>query len=100
MSRLSKDVPVDALNRRVVARELDVSEIRAHLARVGNPDELDAVGVLLFDGIAFDDLTAMSDVTADDLNRLAPSEIRQIIEACREVNADFFGMRARLQKGG
>lgn len=100
MSRLKKDVMVDALKRRVVARELDVAEIRAHLGRVGNPDELDAVGVLLFDGIVFDDITAMSDVTADELDLLAPSEIRDIIAACREVNADFFGMRARLQKGG
>lgn len=100
MSQLTKDVQIDVLNRRVVARELDVSEIRAHLARLDAPEEIDAVGIMLFDGIAFDDLTAMSDVTSKELDRLAPSEIRRIIDACREVNADFFGMRARLQKGG
>jgi hypothetical protein len=100
MSRLTKDVQVDVLGRRVTARELDVSEIRAHLAGAGAAAEVDAVGVLLFDGISFADLTAMSDVTLDELGRLAPSEIKDIIAACREVNADFFAMMARLAKLG
>ncbi len=102
MSRLTKDVQVDALNRRVVARELDVSEIRAHLAGSGAseaPADFDVVGALLFPEVTFADLAAMSDVSFEDLGRLAPSEIKAIIAACREVNADFFGMMARLTKG-
>ena len=103
MSRLTKDVQIDALNRRVVARELDVSEIRAHLRRAADAftasdGEIDVAGVLLFDGVSFADLQAMSDVTAEELGRLAPSEIKAIIAACREVNADFFGMKSRLQR--
>ena len=101
MSRLTRDVQVDVLGRRITARELDVSEVRAHLAGAGAAAaEVDAVGVLLFDGISFADLTAMSDVTLDELGRLAPSEIKDIISACREVNADFFAMMARLAKLG
>lgn len=100
MSRLTQDVQVDALNRRVVARELDVSEIRAHLAAGGVPaDDFDVVGALLFTDVNFADLTVMSDVTAEELGRLAPSEIKAIIVGCREVNPDFFGMMARLTKG-
>lgn len=101
MSRLTKDVQVDALNRRVVAKELDVSEIRAHLASGGVIEgaDFDAVGALLFPEVEFADLTAMSDVTLEELGRLAPSEIKAIIAGCREVNPDFFGMRARLVKG-
>ena len=103
MSRLTQDVQVDALNRRVVVRELDVSEIRAHLRRAAESftladGEVDVAGVLLFDGISFSDLQAMSDVNAEELGRLAPSEIKAIIAACREVNADFFGMKSRLLK--
>jgi len=103
MSGLSLDVQVDALGRRVVARELDVAAIRAHLAGAGErvvAESFDTVGFALFEGINFDDLLVMSDVTADELGRLMPSEIRAIIAACREVNPDFFGMLARLQKGG
>lgn len=101
MSRLTQDVQIDALNRRVVVLELDVSEIRAHLRKAaevftGSDGEFDVTGVLLFDGVSFADLLAMSDVTAEELGRLAPSEIKVVIAACREVNADFFGMRARL----
>lgn len=101
MSRLTKDIQVDALNRRVVARELDVAEIRAHLAASGAVAEgdFDVVGALLFPEVSFADLTAMSDVTGDELGRLAPSEIKAIIAGCREVNPDFFGMMARLVKG-
>lgn len=101
MSRLTRDVQVDVLGRRVVVRELDVSEIRAHLAGSlpDTPEEIDVVGMLLFDGVNFDDLMAMSDLAPDELGRMAPSEIRTVIAACKEVNADFFGMRARLAKG-
>lgn len=103
MSRLTQDVQIGALNRRVVVLELDVSEIRRHLrqaadAATGADNEFDVASVLLFDGISFADLQAMSDVTAEELGRLAPSEIKAIITACREVNADFFAMKARLQK--
>lgn len=100
MARLTKDVMVDALNRRVVARELDVSEIRAHLAAGGaaDPVDFDVVGALLFPEVSFADLTAMSDVSFEELGRLAPSEIKAIIAGCREVNPDFFGMMARLAK--
>lgn len=102
MSRLTKDVQVDALNRRVVAKELDVAEIRAHLAGAGEAataSDFDVVGYTLFPDVNFADLTAMSDVTFEELGRLAPSEIKAIIAGCREVNPDFFGMMARLTKG-
>lgn len=105
MSRLTKDEHVAALNRRVVAVELDVSEIRAHLRKSaeafsGGDGDFDVTAVMLFEGVSFADLTAMSDVTDEELGRLAPSEIKVIIAACREVNADFFAMRARLLNVG
>lgn len=104
MSRLTKDVQIDALNRRVQVRELDVSEIRAHLRKSGEAyaaqTEFDATNALLFDGTSFADLLAMSDVTIEELGGLAPSEIKSIIAACREVNADFFGLKTRMANLG
>lgn len=101
MSRLTKDVQIDALNRRVQVREIDVSEIRAHLRKSGEAlsgadDDFDVTGVLLFQDVAFSDIHAMTDITPDEIGCLMPSEIKVVIAACREVNADFFGLRARL----
>lgn len=104
MSRLTQDVQIDALNRRVQVRELDVSEIRAHLRRAAEAystdTEFDVTNALLFEGTSFADLLAMSDVTTEELGRLTPSEIKAIIAACREVNADFFGLKARMLNHG
>lgn len=103
MSRLSKDVPVEALGRRVVVREMDVSEIRAHLAAplaAEAIDEIDVPGMLLFPDATFRDIQAMSDLTDEELGRLAPSEIRVVLAACKEVNPDFFGLFERLRKMG
>lgn len=102
MSRLTRDVAVEGLNRRVQVRELDVSEIRAHLNALGRvPDDLaefDIPGAMLFPEVSFDDLRAMSDLTDAELGLLAPSELRPVVDAVKEVNPDFFGMRARLVK--
>lgn len=103
MSGLTKDIPVPALDRRVTVRELDVSAIRQHLASAGAPEsieEIDVVGTLLFHEASFADLKAMSDITDDELARLAPSEIRPVLIACKEVNPDFFGMAARIRAHG
>lgn len=102
MSRLTREVVVEGLNRRVQVRELDVSEIRAHLNALGRvPDDLaefDLPGAMLFPEVSFDDLRAMSDLTDAELGLLAPSELRPVLDAVKEVNPDFFGMRARLAK--
>lgn len=101
MSRLTMDVQIDALGRRVQVRELDVSEIRAHLRKSGEAlngadADFDVTGAVLFQEAAFSDIHAMTDITPDEISCLMPSEIKVLIAACQEVNADFFGLRARL----
>lgn len=82
--------------RRVSVRELTVGEIRAWLKSLATLADGDAVDAALFSEITLFDLTRLSDLSADEIDRLTPSELRQVIDAAKEVNADFFGMRARL----
>ncbi|MGB4674877.1 MAG: hypothetical protein WBH99_13230 [Azovibrio sp.] len=41
-----------------------------------------------------------SPLYADEMGGLTPSQLRYLESKCREVNADFFGMRERLVKVG
>lgn len=86
----------------VTVRELTVGEIRAWLREVEQSQEgdFDVVGLALFEEITFEDFERLSDITRKQLDELAPSEIRELKEACEEVNADFFAMRRRISRLG
>lgn len=95
--RLLREIQVAGL--KVVVRELTVAEIRAWLD--GKVDETpDLVDSFLSEEIALSDLPVMSDLTREAIDGLTPSEIDDVIAACREVNARFFAMRARLAEVG
>lgn len=83
----------------VSVHELTVGEIRnwlRDLDSAGDRAGTDLVGAVLFEEISFDDLKRLSNVTEAQLDAATPGELRALIEAARELNADFFGMRARL----
>jgi hypothetical protein len=86
----------------VTVRELTVGEIRAWLKQVEQREgnDFDPVGLALFEDVTFEDLQRMSTIAAGDLDALAPSEVRTLIEAAKELNADFFAMRRRLLQLG
>lgn len=44
------------------------------------------------------DLPVFTNLTAEKIELMRPSELRQVISACKEANPDFFGMLARQQK--
>ncbi|WP_236234877.1 hypothetical protein [Pseudomonas tohonis] len=79
----------------VIIRELTVADVRALMGRA--PDN-DLLGAALFEEIALVDLPAFTSLTAEKIELMRPSELRQVISACKEVNQDFFGMLARQQK--
>lgn len=90
----------------LTVRELTVAEIRAWLADAesqllrdadGTPD---VVGLWLLDECSFGDLLRMSTVTRDQLGDFTPAEIRELVAVCRELNPDFFTLRARLMRIG
>lgn len=85
---------------RVAVRELTVGEIRAwikRMAEVGNPD---LVSDTLLPDISLMDLQAMTDLEPEQMEALTPSQLRTVLEACREVNKDFFGLRENVQALG
>lgn len=95
--RRTKEIPLGEAT--VSVHELTVGEIRVWLRDLdsaGDKAGTDLVGVMLFEEIAFDDLKWLSNITEAQLEAATPGELRTLIEAARELNADFFGMRARL----
>lgn len=77
------------------ARELTVADIRALLKGL-EAGPVDLIGETLLDGVTLPELLAMTDATAEALEALTPSQLRALSDVCREVNADFFGWRARI----
>jgi hypothetical protein len=86
---------IDLNGRTIQVRELTVGEIRAWLKDSGAVSG-DVVDATLFEDYSLPDLTRMSSLSAADIAELAPSELRSVFDAAREVNADFFLMRSRV----
>lgn len=85
---------------RVTVRELTVGEVRAwmkRMAETGNPDPVDDT---LIQEISLVDLQSMTDLEHEHLEDLTPSQLRQLLDACREVNRDFFALRERIEALG
>ncbi len=77
-------------------RELTVADIRLWLKDLLETTEPDLVAEALFDDLSLGDLPRLTSLTADQVESMTPSEIRQVIEAAKAVNADFFGLRQKL----
>lgn len=86
---------IDVGGRKVQVRELTVGEIRAWLKDSGMVSG-DLVDAALFEEFSIPDLCAMTNLSADDIDALQPSEIREVAAVAKEVNADFFAMRNRF----
>ncbi len=93
MSELSSSRVLNLDGREVIVRELTVSGVRQMLM----PDATeDVVGAALFEEVRLVDLQRMTSLSAEDVEVLRPSQLRQVLDACREMNRDFFAMLARL----
>ena len=80
-------------------KELTVGEIRQWLKASGTV-QVDVVDMALFEDFSLPDLTYLSSLKSDDLDRLPPSEIKRAFAFAQEVNADFFQMRSRAVELG
>ena len=85
MAIKTKEVRIDT--RVYTARELTVDQIKA----VCSDEAKEPVDRIL------ELLTYCSDAKVQDVGPLAPSEIRQLVDAILEVNSDFFDFAAQLQ---
>ncbi len=87
-------------DRTITIKELTVGEIRAWLKALENPAQTDVADLALMADFRVSDLTVMTDLSAADFDSMAPSELRQVWDKCREVNGDFFGLMGRLEVVG
>lgn len=76
--------------RAVLVRELTVGELRAWAAR--GPAAAGSFVDDLFEDedLALTDLPEFCDLSAADVEALAPSELASVVDAIREVNQRFF----------
>lgn len=79
----------------VIVRELTVAGLRNLLLAENDESVLDST---LFEDVRLSDLQAFTNLKADDISELKPSELRLIIDACKELNSDFFMWQARTYK--
>lgn len=90
----------EGLNAQVVTvRELTVGEIRAWMKRAAEGGG-DVVDDTLLQEVSLPDLFSMTDLKADQVEGMTPSQLRQVVNGCREVNPDFFGLRDRIESAG
>lgn len=93
MAELSSSRVLNLDGREVIVRELTVAGVRQMLM----PDATnDVVGAALFEEVRLVDLQRMTSLSTEDVEALRPSQLRQVLDACREMNRDFFAMLARL----
>ncbi|MFC7422057.1 hypothetical protein ACFQNF_19545 [Iodobacter arcticus] len=77
-------------------RELTVADIRLWLQELINSAEPDLVAEALFNDISLADIPRLSSLTMAQVETMTPSELRQVIDAAKGVNADFFTLRNKL----
>ena len=86
-------------NTSVTVRELTVLQVRNWLAEVVQPSvQSDIVDQALFGDCALSDLQRMTSLSSEQIDQLRPSQLREVIALCKELNPDFFGFMARLVK--
>lgn len=93
MAELASSRVLNLDGREIIVRELTVAGVRQMLT----PDTaLDMLGSALFEDVSLRDITIMTSLTAEDIEALRPSQLQQVLAACREANTHFFAMLARL----
>lgn len=94
--RHTKEVNLE--NRKVLVKELTVSEMRNWLKNLeGIKDgEIDLISEGLLEEASLSDVVLMTDLTMDDLDGMVPSELATLVDACKETNPHFFTLRDRL----
>lgn len=94
MSELSSSRVLNLDGQEIIVRELTVGGVRQMLmAEVGQ----DVVNLQLFSDVRLEDLLQMTSLTVEQVETMRPSQLAQVIKACKEMNPDFFGMLVRLE---
>lgn len=93
----SKEIQLGSIA--VTVREMSVLQVRTWLAELIKPNEQpDLVDQAFFDECSLGDLQRMTTLTREQIDQLRPSQLREVIALCKELNPDFFGFMGRLVK--
>jgi hypothetical protein len=83
--------------KEVTVNELTVAQVRELINEgAAGGGETDVVNATLIDGVDFNQLLKMTDLTAIELDAMTPSQIQQVADAAREVNRHFFTLWGRI----
>ena len=80
-------------------KELTLDEIRAWLKQAES-GALDIVDATLFEEFSPRDFSYLTNLTAEQMGRMTPRELREVYGKAKEINSDFFGMRSRMVQLG
>ncbi|WP_416243473.1 hypothetical protein ACLSSQ_00440 [Azospira sp. APE16] len=99
--RVEKTFPLEGV-RDIKVRELTVKEIRAWLAdgMMKDLEKLSAVDLVLLDDVTLPDLKFMADITDEEIEESAPSQLESLRDFCKKVNKSFFELRKKLEEAG
>ena len=89
---------IDVGDKKVIIRELTVSELRQWIADTEEIDTNDIITLAIVDGMSLKDLRQMTNLTEDEINEMSPSTLVNIADTCKKVNASFFQMLERIKK--
>jgi hypothetical protein len=87
---------VAVASKEVTVNELTVAQVRELINEASAGGETDVVNATLIDGVDFNQLLKMTDLTAAELDAMTPSQIQQVADAAREVNRHFFTLWGRI----
>ncbi len=88
----------------IKVKELTVAEVRHWMmdmiAKDRAKEDEDIASVVmdqgLFQEIGLGEIVRMTNMSSCEIELFTPSELKCVVEKCKELNPDFFGMRRRL----
>lgn len=88
----------------IKVKELTVAEVRHWMMDMAAQEESktpeDNISIVidqgLFEGIGLSDIVRMTDLSKCQIEHFTPSDLQIVIQKCKELNPDFFGMRKRI----
>ena len=82
----------------VCVRELTVAEVRKWLQETAAQSWRDPIHATALEEVGLDELARMTDVSAEDLEAFAPSQLAEVVRVARRLNPHFFRLRDALMQ--
>lgn len=80
----------------VTVREMSVLQVRGWLSEEDADGGL--IDLALLPECSLSDLKRMSTLTDEQINTLRPSQLREVVTLCKELNPDFFDFLRRVKE--